>query len=99
MRARVRAGRRRRAAAAAICAVAAIAGMSYAVSSTRVASAPAGPVPVEGFAEYLGGARVIAQGSGELPGGVVRLRFTPGADELVLFTRCDVAPGSPSRSG
>ncbi|MDG4820862.1 hypothetical protein O7635_03215 [Asanoa sp. WMMD1127] len=89
---KVRRRRRRRVAAWAACAVVALAGIAAVVVPDRTTT-PITPAirTIEGFPEYAGGARVVAAKSGALPARRVELTITPGAADLVIFSRCDAA--------
>lgn len=102
---RIARARRRRVAAAgaAVATVAVLVGVvtSGIRDPRQVPDRPVGDVPtvspsasptartIEGFPEYLNGARVLAAASASLPDTTATLTFVPRTHDLVFFTRCD----------
>ncbi|MGR6322018.1 hypothetical protein Q2K19_15575 [Micromonospora soli] len=103
VRRRIARARRRRAAAtgSAVAAVAVLVGvvMSGLGVPRHLPDRPADGAPtvspsptartIEGFPEYLNGARVLSAASASLPDTTATLTFVPTTHDLVFFTRCD----------
>jgi hypothetical protein len=88
IQARVKASRRRRAAAVAASLVAVL-GVTFALTTpVRRESQPAEPEPTV-FSAYHEGTRIVAQVSGRAPASTTVLRFVPTTLDLRVFTRCE----------
>jgi hypothetical protein len=95
VRARVTAGKRRRAVLGVAGVVLALVGIVYAVLPRAEQPEPA--VPPRSLPEYQDGTRLIAQAWGDLPSTSATVRFVPKSMDFVLFTRCETAPGESMR--
>ncbi|MEV6716674.1 hypothetical protein AB0M48_32100 [Lentzea sp. NPDC051208] len=91
VRARVTAGKRRRAVLGVAGVVLALVGIVFALLPRIEQSEPA--VPPRSLPEYQDGARLVAQAWGDLPSTSTTLRFVPKSLDLVLFTHCETGRG------
>ncbi|MCX2947073.1 hypothetical protein [Lentzea sp. NEAU-D7] len=91
VRARVSAGKRRRAVLGVAGVVLALVGIVFAVLPRAEQPEPA--VPPRSLPEYQEGTRLIAQAWSDLPSTSATVRFVPKSLDLLLFTHCETGQG------
>lgn len=91
VRARILATRRRLALTGVVCVVLALVGVVYVALPREVESAR----PPRSLPEYQDGARLVTQSWADLPTASVTVKYTPKAEDFVIFRHCSTEPSEP----